>query len=136
MPFAFNSSWMYSHALRLMYWKQWTIVFFGCMVRRANAGSSRHLVWIYSDTHSFILRRVSFSTSPLTRCMEAATTSSSLMAAKRSICSCRAFFFSACFASHSAFRLASAARSEEHTSELQSRFDLVCRLLLEKKNRQ
>src|SRR5437868_1053583 len=25
-------------------------------------------------------------------------------------------------------------RSEEHTSELQSRFDLVCRLLLEKKN--
>src|SRR5699024_12007612 len=28
------------------------------------------------------------------------------------------------------------ARSEEHTSELQSRFDLVCRLLLEKKNRE
>src|SRR5207249_6543867 len=27
-------------------------------------------------------------------------------------------------------------RSEEHTSELQSRFDLVCRLLLEKKNTQ
>src|SRR5699024_11669786 len=26
-------------------------------------------------------------------------------------------------------------RSEEHTSELQSRFDLVCRLLLEKINR-
>src|SRR5699024_11520044 len=26
-------------------------------------------------------------------------------------------------------------RSEEHTSELQSRFDLVCRLLLEKKNK-
>src|SRR5699024_12473256 len=26
------------------------------------------------------------------------------------------------------------SRSEEHTSELQSRFDLVCRLLLEKKN--
>src|SRR5699024_11371773 len=25
-------------------------------------------------------------------------------------------------------------RSEEHTSELQSRFDLVCRLLLEKRN--
>src|SRR5207253_7071207 len=30
-------------------------------------------------------------------------------------------------------RLASAARSEEHTSELQSRGHLVCRLLLEKK---
>src|SRR5437868_10479826 len=28
---------------------------------------------------------------------------------------------------------ATAYRSEEHTSELQSRFDLVCRLLLEKK---
>src|SRR5699024_12412465 len=27
------------------------------------------------------------------------------------------------------------ARSEEHTSELQSRFDLVCRLLLEKKEK-
>src|SRR5699024_12007978 len=30
----------------------------------------------------------------------------------------------------------SALRSEEHTSELQSRFDLVCRLLLEKKKQQ
>src|SRR5206468_12219150 len=29
-----------------------------------------------------------------------------------------------------------AARSEEHTSELQSRSDLVCRLLLEKKKKQ
>src|SRR5699024_1780079 len=29
-----------------------------------------------------------------------------------------------------------ALRSEEHTSELQSRFDLVCRLLLEKKKQQ
>src|SRR5207249_9660049 len=33
--------------------------------------------------------------------------------------------------SHSATR--TCLRSEEHTSELQSRFDLVCRLLLEKK---
>src|SRR2546428_2928076 len=31
-------------------------------------------------------------------------------------------------------RSAKARRSEEHTSELQSRSDLVCRLLLEKKN--
>src|SRR6266513_3582931 len=30
----------------------------------------------------------------------------------------------------------SSPRSEEHTSELQSRFDLVCRLLLEKKKKQ
>src|SRR5207249_10469125 len=31
------------------------------------------------------------------------------------------------------FERGSEMRSEEHTSELQSRFDLVCRLLLEKK---
>src|SRR5437868_9632561 len=31
--------------------------------------------------------------------------------------------------------IACSARSEEHTSELQSRFDLVCRLLLEKKKK-
>src|SRR5437868_10589216 len=44
---------------------------------------------------------------------------------------------------HQAFRLVRRgvraglplARSEEHTSELQSRFDLVCRLLLEKKKK-
>src|SRR5437868_8104967 len=37
-------------------------------------------------------------------------------------------------ASKAKFRgLLESARSEEHTSELQSRFDLVCRLLLEKK---
>src|SRR2546422_2025767 len=34
----------------------------------------------------------------------------------------------------SASPLADAVRSEEHTSELQSRLHLVCRLLLEKKN--
>src|SRR2546428_7987157 len=33
-------------------------------------------------------------------------------------------------------RIATNSRSEEHTSELQSRSDLVCRLLLEKKKRQ
>src|SRR5437868_11839694 len=32
-------------------------------------------------------------------------------------------------------RIMQVERSEEHTSELQSRFDLVCRLLLEKKKR-
>src|SRR5438067_9371040 len=36
-----------------------------------------------------------------------------------------------CDAAHS--RYSYIMRSEEHTSELQSRFDLVCRLLLEKK---
>src|SRR2546430_9029606 len=34
-----------------------------------------------------------------------------------------------------ALRAAQAERSEEHTSELQSQSNLVCRLLLEKKNR-
>src|SRR5438067_8891944 len=34
---------------------------------------------------------------------------------------------------HALDLLAARLRSEEHTSELQSRFDLVCRLLLEKK---
>src|SRR5437868_8594160 len=38
-------------------------------------------------------------------------------------------------AGHSSWKLFWPFRSEEHTSELQSRFDLVCRLLLEKKNR-
>src|SRR5438067_2896489 len=33
------------------------------------------------------------------------------------------------------FSVARHSRSEEHTSELQSRFDLVCRLLLEKKKK-
>src|SRR6266704_4807465 len=32
-------------------------------------------------------------------------------------------------------RLTDPRRSEEHTSELQSRFDIVCRLLLEKKKK-
>src|SRR5699024_12280369 len=36
--------------------------------------------------------------------------------------------------SHGCGHRRAAGRSEEHTSELQSRFDLVCRLLLEKKN--
>src|SRR5699024_11936720 len=34
---------------------------------------------------------------------------------------------------HTSSKTSAANRSEEHTSELQSRFDLVCRLLLEKK---
>src|SRR5699024_11556445 len=36
---------------------------------------------------------------------------------------------------HSALPERNHNRSEEHTSELQSRFDLVCRLLLEKKKK-
>src|SRR5438105_8292020 len=37
--------------------------------------------------------------------------------------------------SHRAWLPSTATRSEEHTSELQSRVDLVCRLLLEKKKK-
>src|SRR2546422_4738947 len=38
-------------------------------------------------------------------------------------------------AGHGAEKLSPAERSEEHTSELQSRLHLVCRLLLEKKKK-
>src|SRR2546422_2255974 len=41
--------------------------------------------------------------------------------------------FAGCVVSRSAHKLAKLLRSEEHTSELQSRLHLVCRLLLEKK---
>src|SRR5207249_12001939 len=40
-----------------------------------------------------------------------------------------------CLPAHNAAAVPAGTRSEEHTSELQSRFDLVCRLLLEKKKR-
>src|SRR5207247_8157668 len=39
------------------------------------------------------------------------------------------------FGSYEADYVTSVSRSEEHTSELQSRVDLVCRLLLEKKKK-
>src|SRR5699024_12182800 len=44
-----------------------------------------------------------------------------------------ASYFSENTPSAGVFITLNAWRSEEHTSELQSRFDLVCRLLLEKK---
>src|SRR5256884_5213025 len=47
-------------------------------------------------------------------------------------CSTKRFPPSCCFASR---RQRSNERSEEHTSELQSRLHLVCRLLLEKKKK-
>src|SRR6266496_3097081 len=57
------------------------------------------------------------------------------------IWSCRRATFSAPFPRPPSFRwpscssVSTAPRSEEHTSELQSRRDLVCRLLLEKKKK-
>jgi len=44
------------------------------------------------------------------------------------------FFLGSAEARRDEARFAESARSEEHTSELQSHHDLVCRLLLEKKN--
>src|SRR5699024_12879110 len=49
--------------------------------------------------------------------------------------SCWRYLSVSCSCSRERYRsLPSTDRSEEHTSELQSRFELVCRLLLEKKN--
>src|SRR5699024_12724543 len=41
-----------------------------------------------------------------------------------------------CTAISGSIRIPARTRSEEHTSELQSRFDVVCRLLLEKKKKE
>src|SRR5699024_12228667 len=45
------------------------------------------------------------------------------------------FYVVLCLNHLSGYMLIWQERSEEHTSELQSRFDLVCRLLLEKKKK-
>src|SRR5260221_10522577 len=49
--------------------------------------------------------------------------------------SCRGSRMSGSQAEGTAHPASSAARSEEHTSELQSHSDIVCRLLLEKKKK-
>src|SRR5207249_11117455 len=74
----------------------------------------------HRDLHSFPTRRSSDLESPLEmRAVLSAAMECSLSMRSQSA---RLVLFLARF------------RSEEHTSELQSRFDLVCRLLLEKKN--
>src|SRR5699024_11563764 len=45
----------------------------------------------------------------------------------------REFFLTQCFGGLGSGQAATNNRSEEHTSELQSRFAIVCRLLLDKK---
>src|SRR5699024_12090543 len=84
------------------------------------------------DLHSFPTRR----SSDLTGCVIRVEATSS-ETAPSTPCSCsRCGASSAPGASHSPSSASSRkARSEEHTSELQSRFDLVCRLLLEKKKK-
>src|SRR5699024_12446289 len=94
-----------------------------------------HLSHTSLDLHSFPTRRSSdliFSTKSLqSTCLKKMPPGMKLMkillmkTARRG-CSTK---FKAAFCGSPIF-----IRSEEHTSELQSRFDLVCRLLLEKKN--
>src|SRR5207249_11072885 len=62
--------------------------------------------------------------------------------ASSNVCSLRTFHDPFCSAERRKFQPCAVGimkmdgiRSEEHTSELQSRFDLVCRLLLEKKKK-
>src|SRR5437867_4577652 len=61
-------------------------------------------------------------------------TSCTFQKPERSGASGRATVATLCWAKN-ASRCASHFRSEEHTSELQSPYDLVCRLLLEKKKK-
>src|SRR5207249_11823897 len=89
-----------------------------------------------ADLHSFPTRRssdLSASTTPfrillqrLSLLIEKETaTSAAMRPAHRA--------FRRCSSLHMIQRASKDGRSEEHTSELQSRFDVVCRLLLEKK---
>src|SRR5207249_10230234 len=93
---------------------------------------------------SFPTRRSSDLSPPLpasaaaawnTSVVKAGTASTALLSAARS-CKCRISVASSPLAPRCRVRTrqvsALSLRSEEHTSELQSRFDLVCRLLLEK----
>src|SRR5699024_11497912 len=78
-------------------------------------------------THSFVESSISSGTLPAsTKCGKARsiTVSKSVFLIYSPFIHCN-FFGS---------KTAMDERSEEHTSELQSRFDLVCRLLLEKKD--
>src|SRR5699024_12096599 len=59
-----------------------------------------------------------------------------LSSIEKAACTITSCFATYCVYSNTPFdviRKLPSIRSEEHTSELQSRFDLVCRLLLEKK---
>src|SRR5437868_11317646 len=80
---------------------------------RASVSSGRHPAPLTLSTQSSLPR-------PL---MTAASAGRSLLTpVEVSLCVTNTVWMAGC-----------SARSEEHTSELQSRFDLVCRLLLEKK---
>src|SRR5699024_11266859 len=76
-----------------------------------------------SDLHHHHHQHVSVNTFPLK--LKLPNHCSHLLSPSSRLCSLRS----------TVQNLAHKDRSEEHTSELQSRFDLVCRLLLEKKKK-
>src|SRR5437773_4820980 len=79
----------------------------------------------HRDLHSFPTRR----SSDLPRCISSKTPTKR----RTCLCSCAATSTAKDPWCHAGFCVC--CRSEEHTSELQSHHDLVCRLLLEKKNK-
>src|SRR5687768_18159431 len=79
----------------------------------------------------FSAKRVALSVRPTNPDVVKTTTSASCARAFDSFCSLSPFS-----SENDASCFSSSARSEEHTSELQSRLHLVCRLLLEKKKNQ
>src|SRR5207248_8828362 len=87
----------------------------------------------HRDLHSFPTRRSSDLSSGLGQglALAKATAASTASRPSRSIWARTAAVATPC-----SCNLVQEQRSEEHTSELQSPYDLVCRLLLEKKNKQ
>src|SRR5699024_12624658 len=87
---------------------------------------------VHRPLHSLPTRRSSDLSSPVKRSIHPVRSRSSKQIRQRSIC---------WLTSRQSSRpekvpgMCGGPRSEEHTSELQSRFDLVCRLLLEKKKK-
>src|SRR2546422_7262626 len=83
-------------------------------------------------------RSTLFPYTPLSRSCPAATSRRPSSRYTRRACSrpsSQVYFMASRKGSHRTYRSYSQVkRSEEHTSELQSRLHLVCRLLLEKKN--
>src|SRR5215204_1676190 len=81
--------------------------------------------------------RVTWATAPATASSTAAEIRASTSASVKSSspAAASAIDFASCASVRSACAVFEPSRSEEHTSELQSHSDLVCRLLLEKKKK-
>src|SRR5699024_11986631 len=95
-----------------------------CHQRYSRAGSAYR-----PDLHSFPTRRSSDLIPTPTAAIASTSTAPAAvsLAAAASGCTCGQHR-----SMHRSTAVLISSRSEEHTSELQSRFDLVCRLLLEK----